>query len=81
MIKDVVKMLRENPLKWTFLGIIMCLICWVFYQDQKDILPWYGIVISCVLGGLLGLVLVAKTVEPLNKYLDSKTRSWFKIKK
>ena len=47
-------------------------ICFALYQDTKEILPLYYFILACILGILLGFLLIIKVVRPIFDYLDDK---------
>ena len=79
--KRFVRLVHQYPKESIVTILFYPLICWALYQDRKDVMPWWTIVLVCTLGWLLGIVMIRKVVNPLTQYIDTKITRLFGIKK
>ena len=79
MPRNVIRVWGVN-LKWIILCILYPFICWALYQDMKTELPWYYIILACLLGGISGVILIVKIIESTLRFMDNKIARLLRIK-
>lgn len=77
----IVKMIRNEPVKWVVIMAVNGFACRAIYLDTKDTRSWQSTVAISTLGFVLSLVMLAYVVEPLLQYVYSRTSTWFTTKK
>jgi len=70
-VKKTIRMVCENPIKWSIVVAVSAYFYWEIYQEMKLVFPWYLAVLSYVFGLIFGLVIVAEIGEPISKHIDA----------
>jgi hypothetical protein len=77
--RKVLDFIGRDP-QLTLVAISWLGICYVIYEDTKNIVPWWGIALACALGGYLGFLIITKAIRPYFLWSERKLRSWLRVK-
>lgn len=72
-------LVRCDP-QLTFVVVSWFAVCYVIFEDTKNVLPWWAIASACVIGGYLGFLIITKVMRPYFLWSNQKIRSWFRVR-
>ena len=64
-------------LRWLLLVVFYPFFCRALYQDSKAELPLWAFLSACLIGGIGGVFLIKKVVEPLTSRLEQELDKLF----